>query len=81
VGFLLQRLAPAKFPETEPRPFRGSLDSPEELGCAAETAQAGFPDCEAKRRVAPGAWQRVQIEFELESRNSSGTGIRCSSAT
>lgn len=41
----------------------------EELGYAVETVQTGFPDCEANRRVAPGAWQRVQIEFEFESKN------------
>jgi hypothetical protein len=26
-------------------------------------------DCEAKRQIAPGQWQRVRIEFEFESRN------------
>jgi Homing endonuclease associated repeat len=41
----------------------------EELGYMIEAVQAGFPDCEAKRRVATGRWQRVQIEFEFESRN------------
>ena len=41
----------------------------EELGYAVESVQAGFPDCEAKRRVGPSAWQRVHIEFEFESRN------------
>lgn len=41
----------------------------EELGYSVESVQTGFPDCEAKRRVAPGAWQRVQIEFEFESKN------------
>ena len=28
----------------------------------------GFPDCEAKRQIARGKWQRVRIEFEYESR-------------
>src|SRR5438046_10704579 len=31
--------------------------------------QRGFPDCEAKRRIGPERWQRVNIEFEFESRN------------
>jgi len=39
------------------------------LGFLAEAVQRGFPDCEAKRRIAPGRWQRVRIEFEFESRN------------
>ncbi len=40
-----------------------------ELGYYVESVQAGFPDCEAKRQVAAGKWQRVRIEFEYESRN------------
>lgn len=40
-----------------------------ELGFLVEAVQAGFPDCEAKRQVGPGKWQRVRIEFEYESRN------------
>jgi hypothetical protein len=40
-----------------------------ELGYMIEAAQHGFPDCEAKRQIAPGRWQRVRIEFEFESRN------------
>ncbi len=40
-----------------------------ELGYLVEVVQAGFPDCEAKRQVGPGKWQRVRIEFEFESRN------------
>jgi hypothetical protein len=40
-----------------------------ELGYLVEAVQAGFPDCEAKRQIAPGQWQRVRIEFEFESRN------------
>lgn len=40
-----------------------------ELGYLVEVVQANFPDCEAKRQVAPGKWQRVRIEFEFESRN------------
>jgi hypothetical protein len=40
-----------------------------ELGYLVESVQTGFPDCEAKRRIAPDGWQRVRIEFEFESRN------------
>jgi hypothetical protein len=38
------------------------------LGFMVESLQAGFPDCEAKREVEPGRWQRLRIEFEYESR-------------
>jgi hypothetical protein len=41
----------------------------ERLGFRVERLQAVFPDCEAKREVRPGVWQRVRIEFEFESRN------------
>ena len=40
-----------------------------ELGYSIEAVQAGFPDCEAKRQITAGKWQRVSIEFEFESRN------------
>ncbi len=40
-----------------------------ELGYLVEVLQAGYPDCEAKRQVEIGKWQRVRIEFEYESRN------------
>ena len=40
-----------------------------ELGYLVEAVQAGFPDCEAKRQVEAGKWQRGRIEFEYESRN------------
>jgi hypothetical protein len=40
-----------------------------ELGYMVEAIQIGFPDCEAKRQIGPGKWQRVRIEFEFESRN------------
>lgn len=40
-----------------------------ELGYLVEAVQAGFPDCEAKRQIGPGKWQRVRVEFEFESRN------------
>ena len=39
------------------------------LGFIVLRCQTGFPDCEAVREVARGQWQRVRIEFELESRN------------
>jgi hypothetical protein len=40
-----------------------------ELGYLVEAMQTGYPDCEAKRQIAAGQWQRVRIEFEYESRN------------
>jgi len=40
-----------------------------EIGYWVEAVQQGFPDCEAKRQVDAGKWQRVRIEFEFESRN------------
>ncbi|MFA6472574.1 MAG: hypothetical protein WCU00_11080 [Candidatus Latescibacterota bacterium] len=40
-----------------------------ELGYSVEAVQAGFPDCEAKRQIDIGKWQRIRIEFEYESRN------------
>jgi hypothetical protein len=40
-----------------------------EIGYFVEAVQTGFPDCEAKRQVSNGKWQRVRIEFEFESRN------------
>jgi hypothetical protein len=40
-----------------------------ELGILVEAVQKGFPDCEAKRQISPERWQRVNIEFEFESRN------------
>jgi len=48
-----------------------------ELGYLVEAVQAGFPDCEAKRQVAAGRWQRVRIEFEFESRNFRDHGHAC----
>lgn len=38
-----------------------------EIGYVVESVQMGFPDCEAKRKIGPGRWQRVRIEFEYES--------------
>ncbi len=40
-----------------------------DLGFVVERVQTGYPDCEAKRRVAGGHLQRVRIEFEFRSRN------------
>jgi hypothetical protein len=40
-----------------------------ELGYLVEAVQTGYPDCEAKRQIGPGKWQRGRIEFEYESRN------------
>jgi HNH endonuclease len=45
-----------------------------ELGYTVEAVQSGFPDCEAKRQIAPQRWQRVHLEFEFESRNFRGHG-------
>jgi hypothetical protein len=39
------------------------------LGFQVESLQGKFPDCEAKREVARGKWQRSRIEFEYESKN------------
>ncbi len=41
----------------------------EDLGFLVTHLQIGFPDCEAMREVAPGVWQRVDIELEQYSRN------------
>jgi hypothetical protein len=40
-----------------------------ELGFRVERMQTAFPDCEAKREIVPGKWERVRIEFEFESLN------------
>jgi hypothetical protein len=40
-----------------------------ELGFLVEAVQIGYPDCEAKRQIGRGQWQRVHIEFEYESRS------------
>jgi len=39
----------------------------QELRYVVEIVKPGFPDCEAKREVRPGMWERVRIEFELRS--------------
>jgi hypothetical protein len=41
----------------------------EDLGFLVTHVQTGFPDIEAMREVAPGVWQRVDIEVEEYSRN------------
>ncbi len=41
----------------------------ERMGFRVESIHGGYPDCEAKRLVEPGRWQRVLIEFEFLSRN------------
>jgi len=40
-----------------------------DLGFRVERLQAAFPDCEAKREIAPGKWELVLIELEIYSRN------------
>jgi hypothetical protein len=42
------------------------------LGFIIESAQMGYPDCQAKLEVEPGRWQHVRIEFEYESRHFRG---------
>jgi hypothetical protein len=39
------------------------------LGLQVESVQGRFPDCVARREVAPGKWQYLRIEFEYESKN------------
>jgi hypothetical protein len=39
------------------------------LGFEIEVLQHHFPDCEARREIQPGKWQRVRIELEFESRS------------
>jgi hypothetical protein len=48
-----------------------------ELGYMVEVVQTGYPDCEAKRQVEGGRWQRVRIEFEFESRSFSHAPDGC----
>lgn len=40
-----------------------------QLGFHIETVCAAFPDCRALRKVGPGEWQSVTIEFEFKSAN------------
>ena len=40
-----------------------------DIGFEIEAVQKEFPDCEARRQIVPGRWQRVSIEFEFESKN------------
>jgi hypothetical protein len=67
----------------DPLGFRGFLNAPvneqgvaalfaavaPDLGFAIESLATAFPDCEARRRIGPGRWQRVRIEFEFLARN------------
>ncbi len=41
----------------------------QELGYVVELVGRGFPDCFGRRRVAPGRWSPVRIEFEYRSSN------------
>ena len=43
-----------------------------ELGFIVEAVHSGFPDCEAKRKIKSGRWQRVKIEFEYKASNFIG---------
>jgi len=40
----------------------------ENLGFIVESVQSGFPDCEAKRQLSDGTFDRVSIEFEYKSK-------------
>ncbi len=70
------RVAAAPWPAHDGRVLGGRIDLPglahaptNELGFVVEAIGQGFPDCEAKRRIGAGRWQRVRIEFEFQSRN------------
>jgi hypothetical protein len=39
-----------------------------------ESIQAGFPDCIARRQIAPNRWEEVRIEFEYESKSFAAHG-------
>jgi hypothetical protein len=39
------------------------------LGFLVESVQGPYPDCEGKRQIRAGKWEKVRIEFEFESRN------------
>jgi len=40
-----------------------------ELGFVVEAVRTAYPDCEAKRLVKKGKWERAMIEFEFKSSN------------
>jgi HNH endonuclease len=40
-----------------------------ELGFQVDSLWGAYPDCEARRQIQPGKWQRVRIEIEYESVN------------
>lgn len=40
-----------------------------DLGFVVESVAAGYPDCEAKRRISKERWERISIEFEYRSKN------------
>ena len=84
------RITPLSMPSVygDPIDFRGVRHAPvdvggviflfgmvaRELGFNVEAMSSGFPRCEAKRQLSPGKWERVRIEFELESRNFRDAG-------
>ena len=41
------------------------------FGIQIQAIRDGFPDCLARRKVGPGKWREVRIEFEHESRSFS----------
>ncbi|MGC9778298.1 MAG: hypothetical protein HZR80_03560 [Candidatus Heimdallarchaeota archaeon] len=67
----------------EPINFRGLVYSPirengviflfgmiaEELNIVIEEIKISFPDCIARRFIGHGKWEKVRIEFEIQSKN------------
>lgn len=81
----LSRITPLSVPTLygDPLEFRGLRHAPvdvggviflfgmiaRELGFHVEAIMSGFPRCDAKRQIGSGKWQRLRIDFELESRH------------
>jgi hypothetical protein len=86
----LARITPLSSPSVygEPIDFRGVRHAPvdiggviflfgivaRELGIHVESLSSGFPRCDAKRQMGAGRWQRLRIDFELESRHFRDAG-------
>ena len=86
----LARITPLSTPTVygEPLEFRGLRHAPvdvggviflfgmiaRELGFHVEAMMGGFPRCDAKRQLGPGRWQRLRIDFEIESRHFRDAG-------
>src|SRR3990172_1170257 len=52
-----------------------------ELGYLAEAVQEGFPDCEAKRQIGPGKWQRSGLSSSTRAARSATMALRRTDAT